>query len=504
MSSRLFQLQEATIDSIHEALKSGVITCRQLVEMYLERIEAYDKNGPQINSIITVNPKVIEEAEALDRVFRQTGKFMGPLHGIPVLVKDQIETKDITTTFGSIAFKSFVPKDDATIIKKLRQAGAIILAKTNLPDFATSWFAFSSVAGETKNPYVLDRDPGGSSSGTGAAVAANFGTVGIGEDTGGSIRVPSSFNNLFGVRVTTGLISRNGTSPLVHFQDTAGPMTRSVRDAAILLDVLVDYDPSDPFTVAALHATAAGSYVNHLEANGLKGSRIGVLRDAFGSDSDPESAPVNKVVNQAIEAMKSAGAEIIDPVTIPDLANFIETTSMYLLQSKYDINRFLAARPEAPVSSVEELYNNKQFHELLDLFKDIAEGPVDPEQDPNYFKKLTAQERFRRAVLNVMATYRLDAILFPDVQVLPPKRSELYKGKWTVLTFPTNTLIASQTGLPAISMPAGFTDDGVPVGIEIIGKLYDEATLLKLAYSYEYFTMPRRAPKAVPPLALEA
>lgn len=504
MSSHHFQLQEATIDSIHHALRAGEITCRQLVEMYLARIEAYDKNGPEINSIITLNSKAIEEAEELDRVFRETGKFVGPLHGIPVVVKDQIETKDMPTTYGSIAFKSYVPKDDATVVKKLRQAGGIILAKTSLPDFASSWFGFSSVSGETKNPYVLERDPGASSAGTGAAIAANFAAVGIGEDTGGSIRVPTSFNNLFGVRVTTGLISRNGTSPLVHFQDTVGPMTRTVKDAAILLDALVGYDPTDPFTSAAMQATDAGTYTDQLAPNALKGSRIGILRDAFGSDTDPDSSQVNKKVNQAIERIKNAGAEVVDPITIPNLADFIEITSMYLVQSKRDINRFLAEKTDAPVTTIEELYRTNQYHEQLDLFKEIAAGPTDPEQDPNYYKKLSAQEKFRRAVLNVMANHRLDAILFPDVQVLPPKKKDLYAGKWTVLTFPTNTLIASQTGLPAISMPAGFTDDGVPVGVEIIGKLYDEATLLKLAYSYEYFTRPRKAPEIVPPLENES
>ncbi|MCL6446109.1 MAG: amidase, partial [Alicyclobacillus sp.] len=248
-----FELMEATVSSIHAAVQSGELTVRKLVQMYLERIEAYDKNGPRINSVVTLNLHALDEADRLDRVYSETGKFVGDLHGIPILVKDQAETKDVTTTFGSVAFKDYVPSTDATVIKRLKQAGAIILGKTNLPDFATAWTGNSSVIGDTLNPYDLTRDPGGSSSGTGAAIAANFAAVGIGEDTGGSIRVPSSFNNIFGLRVTTGLISRTGISPLVHFQDTAGPMGRTVRDVALLLDAMVGYDPDDPFTSVNLY-----------------------------------------------------------------------------------------------------------------------------------------------------------------------------------------------------------------------------------------------------------
>lgn len=500
MSAQPFHLEETTIDRIRAALRSQELTCRELVERYLARIDAYDKKGPEINAIVTVNPRALDEADALDRSFQQTGELSGPLHGIPVLLKDQAETKDMPTTFGSIAFKEYVPADDATIVKKLRAAGAIILAKTNLPDFATSWFAFSSAGGETRNPYALDRDPGGSSSGTGAGVAANLGAVGIGEDTGGSIRVPASFNSLVGLRVSTGLISRAGLSPLVVFQDTAGPMTRCVRDTAILLDVLVGYDPADPYTVAALCARIPETYTSFLVEDGLRGARIGVVRQAFGSDSDVDSRKVNEVVNRALATLSEAGVELVDPVEIPDLLDFIVTTSLYLAQSRHDINAFLAARPGAPARTIEELYSTNRFHPLLDLFADIARGPADPEEEPDYYKRLTARERFQRTILNVMGMHRLDALLYPDVQVLPPLRSDLYAGRWTTLTFPTNTLIASQAGLPAISVPAGFTEDGIPVGIELVGKLYDEPTLLRLAYAYERVSAARRPPASAPPL----
>jgi amidase len=494
-----FRLQEATIDDVHSAFRSGELTCRRLVELYLARIEAYDKSGPGLNSILTVNPRALEEAEELDRSFERSGEFVGSLHGIPVLVKDQVETAGIRTTFGSVAFEGYVPEEDATAVWRLKRAGALILAKTNLPDFATSWFAYSSAGGESKNPYALDRDPGGSSSGTGAAVAANLGVIGIGEDTGGSIRVPSSFDNLVGVRVTTGLISRKGMSPLVIFQDTAGPMTRTVKDAAILLDVLVGYDPEDPFTAAVTLAREAGSYADNLGEEDLRGAKIGILRDVFGADDDPDSSQVNGVVREAIEAMRAAGAEIVDPVSVPDLQHFIEVTSLYLSQSRFDIDNFLAQRPGS--HTVRELYDSGRFHPRLDLFTAIVEeAPEDPEEDPNYYKGLAAREEFRRAILNVMASLGLDALVYPNSQVLPPTRKDLDDWKWTVLTFPTNALIAAQADLPSISLPAGFAEGGVPVGFELVGKPYGETELLKLAYAYERAASPRKPPESAPPL----
>jgi amidase len=497
-----FRLQEATIDDIHSAFRSKEITCRRLVELYLARIDAYDKDGPELNSILTLNPRALEEADKLDRSFEQSGELVGPLHGVPVLVKDQAETAGIRTTFGSAVFEEYVPEEDATAVRKLKEAGAVILGKTNLPDFATSWFAYSSAGGETKNPYALDRDPGGSSSGTGAAVAANLGAVGIGEDTGGSIRVPSSFDNLVGVRVTTGLISRKGMSPLVVFQDTAGPMTRTVKDAATLLDVLVGYDPDDPFTAAATLARDAGSYARGLSEGSLRGARIGVVREAFGPGDDPDSGQVNRVVEEALEAMGVAGAEIVDPVSVPDLQHFIGVTSLYLSQSRYDIDAFLTERPGS--HTVGELHDSKSFHPRLDLFIAIAEeAPTDPEEDPDYYRGLAAREEFRRAILNTMASQRLDALVYPNSQVLPPTREELDDWKWTVLTFPTNALIAAQADLPSIALPAGFAEGSVSVGFELVGKPYGEADLLRLAYAYESEAQPRRSPESAPPLSAE-
>ncbi|MFC6796335.1 amidase [Haladaptatus sp. DYSN1] len=495
-----FDVVETTVEDIHAAYEAGDLTCRDLVQAYLDRIEAYDSAGPELNSIITVNDHALEQADELDAAFEQDG-FVGPLHGIPFVVKDQVETADITTTFGSEAFADYQPEADATLVTRLRDAGAIILAKTNLPDWATSWFGYSSVTGRTKNPYDLARDPGGSSSGTGAAVAANLGTVGIGEDTGGSIRLPSAYNNLFGIRVTPGLLPRTGMSPLVVSQDTPGPMARTVRELALVLDVGVGYDAADEYTAVTELTDDAGSYADSLDADALSGARIGVLRDAFGAADDPDSGPVTALVNDAIETMEEAGATIVDPVSVPNLDEHLDATSLYILQSKRDLNEFFAARDDAPVDSVAELYESGQYHEILDLFIGIAEdGPDDPTEDPDYWKSVAAQLKFQRDVLNVYAEHDLDVLLCPDVQVVPPTAESIEAGKLDTLTFPTNTILASQSGLCAISVPAGLTDDGLPAGVELIGKPYDETTLLSLAYAFEQVADTRVPPETAPPL----
>jgi amidase len=498
-TTKTFSLEETTIDQIHAAYCGKTLTCVELVQSYLDRIAAYDQKGPALNSYAAINPAALTEAAALDDALKKSGKLSGPLHGIPVAVKDQAETKGIPTCFGSIALKGYVPKQDSTLVAKLKEAGAVILGKTTLPDFATSWFGYSSASGETKNPYDLSRDPGGSSAGTGAAVAANLAAVGIGEDTGGSIRVPASFDNLVGVRVTPGLISRKGLSPLVVFQDTAGPMGRTVKDTAIVLDAIVGYDPQDPYTAAFAIAGHKGSYTQNLDAGGLKGARIGVLREAFGSDSDPDCAEVNKVIRAAIKAIEAAGAEIID-VSLPNLMDFIIETSLYITHSRHDINAFLGSNPDFAYSSLDAIYKAGKYHKNLDLIKDIMTGPAKPEDDPEYYRKLAAREAFQRAVVNIIAGNKLDGICFPSCQVLPPTRQELNDGRWTVLTFPTNTLIAAQTWLPSICLPAGFSSAAIPVGLELIVLPYHEPDLFRLGYAFEQATHHRRPPASAPAL----
>lgn len=491
--TKSFNPIEATIGQIHEAMRAGDVTSRELVDWYLDRIEVYDRDGPTLNSIVTVNSDAPERADELDAAFEESG-FVGPLHGIPVLVKDQSETADIRTTFGSEVFDDYVPESDSTVVKMLKDAGAIVLAKTNLCDWAASWFGYSSVIGRTKNPYVLDRDPGGSSAGTGAGIAANLGTIGIGEDTGGSIRLPAGYCNLYGLRVTTGLVSRTGFSQLVTRQDTPGPMTRTAEDLARLLDVIVGYDSDDLWT-GSNAGIAEDPFVESLDSDALNGARIGVLRQAFGDEDNPESAPVNAVVEDALSMLTDAGATLIDPVTIPDLDEKLDTTSLYALQSKRDLNEFLGQREDTPADSVAEINSAGGCHELVaDLFDAMVDGPDDPETMAEYWEGVAAQGELQRDILRIHAEHDLDAIVFPDAPVLPPTEQQLRDGTYTTMGFPTNTVIASQSGCPAISVPGGTTDEGIPVGVEMVGVPYDDHSLVGLAYAYERIADTRESP----------
>ncbi len=337
-----FDPTEATVEAVHEAMRAGDLTSRELVGYYLDRIDAYDRTGPELNSIVTINDDARERAAELDEAFAEEG-VVGPLHGIPVLVKDQAETAGLRTTFGSAVFDDYVPEADAAVVARLKRAGAVVLAKTTLCDWAASWFGYSSAVGRTKNPYALDRDPGGSSAGTGAGVAANLGAVGIGEDTGGSIRLPAGYCNLFGIRVTTGLISRAGLSPLVSRQDTPGPMTRTVTDMAHVLDAIVGYDDADEWT-GTTAAVPDRPFTDCLDADALDSARVGVLRWGFGDDDDPEAAPVTAVVEDALATVADAGATLVDPVEILGLGQKLDETSLYTLQGRRDVERFLAER----------------------------------------------------------------------------------------------------------------------------------------------------------------
>ncbi|TDJ63500.1 MAG: amidase [Proteobacteria bacterium] len=494
-----FRITEATIAGAHEAMMNGELTARALVDAYRARIDAYDQRGPTINAIITINDAAGARADALDAEFAVSGKLSGPLHGIPILVKDNIETAAMPTTQGCIGLAEFQPTVDATVIQQLESRGAIILGKTTLPDFATSWWAYSSLSGNTRNPYALECDPGGSSAGSGAAVAANFAMAALGTDCGGSVRVPSSFDNLVGIRSTPGLISRNGAATLVFFQDTIGPMTRSVTDAARVFDALVGYDPADSLTAHYLIARVPATYTEFLDVDGLKGRRIGLVTNALGADDDPHSAPVNRVVRAALDSIRVAGAEVIE-IQIPDLSQHIVATSMYVNCSKYEINEFLMARPAAAMRSLQQIVEQQRYHPMLDLIEACVRGPEMPEYDPLYYRRLAAREEFARTVINVMGGAALDALVYPSVQVVPPTREQLDARMWTTLTFPTNTLIGSQTWMPSATVPAGFTEAGLPVGLEFLVKPYAEASLFALAYAFEQATQHRRAPSSTPAL----
>lgn len=489
----IIEIEEATIASVLAAYRAGSFTARELVQAYLDRIDALDRRGPTLNSIISVSDTALVEADALDAAFAANGELTGPLHGVPVLVKDQIETAGLRTTFGSSAVVDYLPTKDAAAITRLRAAGAIILAKTTMPDFATSWFSTSSQSEITKNPYDLARDPGGSSSGSAAAVAANLGLVGIGEDTGGSIRLPASFCNLVGMRVTPGLISRAGMSSLVVPQDTSGPMTRTVEDTARLLDVMIGYDPEDSYTTIVGVARQNGSYLDGLEEATISGVRIGILREVFAADSDPEGAAVNSVLGTALDALTAAGATLID-IEIPDLMHYVGFTSVYFTRSLQDMNEFIQARPQLGFSGIDDLHATGRYHRKLDLLEGIASGPRTAKDDPEYLERILAQGEFQRSVLAIMVEHDLDAIAFPDTRLPAPTHEDVYSDRWTCLTYPTNTVIASQLHFPAVTVPAGFTADGLPVGLEFMSVPYDEARLLKVARGVEKVTAARRAP----------
>jgi len=493
MTADPLSFEELTVAAFHRAVLAGDLTSAELVRWYLQRIADLDAAGPGLGAVVTVNPQALADAEALDAAHARSGRLTGPLQGVPVLVKDQAETAGLATSFGSALFADYVPAEDATVVSRLRRAGAVILGKTTMCDFAAGWFSFSSRSEHTKNPYDLAREPGGSSAGTAAGIAANLGLVGVGEDTGGSIRLPASFTNLFGLRPTTGLISRTGFSPLVHFQDTPGPMGRTVADVAALLDVLTGYDPRDPYTSLCTTTSDPGTYLDSIEGSQLSDVRVGVLTDAFGTG--PDAAPVNEVVRAAIDRLATGGCDVVDGVELGGLADWIAGTSLYTTQSKQDITAFLSARPTAPVHSFDELHASGVFHPLTDLINDIAAGPQDPEDDPGYFRMRLRQDEWRRRLLTLMADAGVDVLVYPTVQVLPPTREELSAGKWTALTFPTNTVIASQTSLPALTVPAGFTTGGLPVGLEVLGKPLAERALLRFGRAWERETSPRRAPE---------
>ena len=469
-----FAVPEATIESIQAAYRARELSAPELVRAYLDRIDAYDRNGPKLNSIVTLNERALEQAETIDAD--------QPLHGIPVVLKDNINTGDLPTSYGSVAMRGYQPPHDATVARRLREAGAIVLAKTTLPDWATSWFSYSSLTTGTRNPFDPNRDPGGSSSGTGAAVSANLAAVGLGTDCGGSVRLPASFCGLVGVRSTPGVVPRTGTSYLVVPQDTVGPMARTVADARRIYSVIAGYDPIDPYSVAATISAPPGENAD------LKGARIGLVTNAIGED-----AGVRAIIQAAAKAFEDAGAHV-EEVEIADLFDHIVNTSMYTDRSKHDVDRFLAELHDPPIRNLREAYDAGDYDKRLDLMDAIMDGPDDPDSDPDYLTRFAARHEFTLTVMNVMAGF--DALMYPSVQVPPPTLED--RAQWTTLTLPTNTLIASQTWLPAITVPAGFTPEGVPVGLELTGRPYAEATLFRLAAGFERETGHRRAPTACP------
>jgi len=354
-----FQLMEASINEIHRGLQSGKLTCHSLVQQYLDRIKAYDQQGPTLNAMLYVNPKVLEQADAMDKQVKR-GTKLKPLQCIPVVLKDNFDTADMPTTGASLALKGMQPAEDAFSVVRLRQAGALIIGKTNLHELAITGITVSSLGGQTKNPYELTRTPGGSSGGTGAALAANFAAVGTGSDTVNSIRSPSSANSLVGIRPTRGLISRAGVIPCSFTQDAVRPITRTVADAAVMLDVMAGYDPDDPVTALSIGRIPA-TYTASLDRNGLKGARIGVLRTLFGSG--PDHLEVNRVMANALEVLKQQGAILVDIDDAAfDTGKLVTDLDVQKYEYKFVLNNYLKAQPNPPVHSLAELIATGNYH----------------------------------------------------------------------------------------------------------------------------------------------
>ncbi|MUG88372.1 amidase [Paenibacillus timonensis] len=483
-----FVLPEATISEIQRAMEQGKLTSKQLVQMYLDRIAKYDDQGISLQAVLTINPEALRIAEALDQERAAKGP-RGPLHGIPILVKDNFDTSDMPTTAGCLCLKDSIPDQDADQIAKLKEAGAIILGKTNLHEFAFGITTSSSLGGQTKNPYALDRYPGGSSGGTGAAIAANLAVAGLGTDTGGSIRIPSSFNSLVGIRPTIGLSSRDGIIPLALTQDVGGPIARTVEDAAILLDATAGYDPDDVATAYSV-GRIPESYTRFLDANGLKGARIGVATELFLEGNDQEKA-VSNVVTNAVNELSSLGATVVN-IKIPHLAEINKYPSLSGYEFKFQLNDYLKELgDDAPYHSLAEIIASGEYDKTQESSMKAREAreALDTQEYKDIVLKRTSLTR--ESLLKVMADYNLDAIVYPTSTQPPALIGESQSSG-------NNNRLSPFSGFPAITVPAGFTAEGLPVGIEFLGRAFDEGTLIKYAYSFEQGTRHRHAPKWTP------
>lgn len=482
----LFDVHERTILELQAAQTDGRVTSRGLVESYLARIAAYDQAGPRLNAIVQLNPRARDEADALDRERAATGP-RGPLHGVPVIVKDNYDTVGLATSGGALALATLMPQTDAFQVQRLRAAGAVILAKTTMHELAAGITTISSLTGQSRNPYDLMRVPGGSSGGTGAGVAASFGAAGMGSDTCGSIRIPAANQNLVGLRATRGLSSRTGVMPLSDTQDVAGPLARTVADLAIMLDATVGPDPADAVTAdAAAHIPR--SYRDGLAQATLKGARIGVLRALFGST--PEDDEVDQIVKKALDAMKAQGAEVVD-VVVPGLEELLRDSSVIGDEFKFDLAAYLAIHPGAPVASLGEILERGLHHDALDQTFRLRNAPERRDTE-HYRQALLKRRALREAVVTTLESLRLDAMAYPTLRRKPTLIGEVQIG--------TTCQLSATTGLPALAMPAGFTPDGLPIGVELLGAAFAEPRLLGLAQAWETAAALRRPPFSTPAL----
>ena len=490
-STAPFKILEATIDDIHTAYKAGHLTCRQLVQMYLDRIEAFDKKGPAINAIITINSRALEDADRIDAAYKTSG-LVGTLHGIPVVLKDQVDAKGMPTTLGSVLFKNYYPDKDAFVVEKLKNAGAIILGKTTLGELGGG-DTHGSLFGSTRNPYALDRTVGGSSGGSGASVSANFATVGVGQEGLASIRRPSTWNSIVGMRTTAGLVSRSGVySGWPERAGSLGPMTRTVRDLAILLDVMVGYDSEDPLTARGV-GHIPESFTRFLDKNGLTGARIGILRESMGYNSETDSddfKQVTEVFNNAITELKATGAEIIDSIVIPKLNELLAKRAGNPTAGDEAFSLYYGRSANPPFKSRAEAMQCPDFAQVSRGAQNRLRSSSDPTR---HYQYLVAQDELMINVLKVMADNQLDAIVHKSIEHQPTLiRDGLNPPYVNHRGAPhLNTFLVF---VPTIVVPAGFTRDGLPAGISFLGRPYDDGRMIRLAYSYEQATHHRRPP----------
>lgn len=520
-----FTFVEGTITDLQKDLVSGALTCHQVVQGYLDRIQAYDfeSTGPQLKSIVSINPDALAQADALDAAYKASGKLSGPLHCVPVLPKDNFDTVDMATTAGALALQMSRPPDDAFTIKKIRDAGAIIIGKANMDEFAFGFVGSASIRGQVKNAYDQTKGPGGSSSGTGAAISASLAMVGLGSDTGGSVRVPSAVEGLVGIRPSLRLVSQDGIIPLAHFQDTAGPMCRTVQDCALLLDAMVGFDSTagsnqrvsiDRKAVLMRNADeykrltrTPASYTSYLVKDGLKGARIGVVRALFGTNANVLAA-----MEAAIQKMKDAGATVED-VTIPDLSTITSYSSVSSYEFKNNLTEYLSSWSNStdghPLTFADVKAGGLYESRNVSTFNSYDTLGTDPENNANYIKNTDERNpyvraRITRALDNVDATGAslgepYDVLIYPGILATAPAiGSSPSTGN--------NNRLSPFTGFPAMAIPAGMVEPVVgqpklPVGMEMLAREFDEPTLIRIGYAWQETAKPREAPTFTPELA---
>ncbi len=496
-----FNVMETTVADIQAAYQAHTLTAHQVVQLYLDRVAAYDQKGPALNVVIELNPTAMAEADKLDAEFAKTGKFVGPLHGIPVFLKDQFDAAGMRTTLGSVLLKDYHPTRDSFVSAKLRAAGAIIMGKNTLGELGGG-DSYGSLYGVSHNPYALDRTVGGSSGGTAASLAANFSAIGVGEEGSSSIRRPSAWNNVVGMRPTAGLVSRGGMwDGWPAMFGSLGPVCRTVTDLAKTLDVMVGYDPEDPLTAYGVGHVPKGSYTQFLDKNGLKGARIGVIRESIVANSDinsPEFKSVDAAYAKAVEELKAAGAIVVDNIIIPDIKKLVATRASAPGEVEGMVAGWFARNAsDAPFKTREEMYSPENIKKVSPTKHLEREGR--PNTAEAHYQYLMARQELTTNLLKVMADNKLDVILHKSTEYPPNLISYAntppYPGTRGVIAL--NTFLVF---VPVISVPAGFTDENLPIGITFLGRAYDEPTILKLAYAYEQATHHRVPPKSTPPL----